>query len=200
MVAAQWNWYQKWQQVCHYNPHSSFNFSVVHLQGTEWMKVQLKRRFIYFRGNKTVVRVDSGRLTGSLIRWQQPTSVYWLTAAHTCVPTLKPPVLLVAVYLSCVYKPTHQTRAFYPTLCGLKYIIIPPPAGKFKRRTKTHSAQSMALKCNRFSSFFAHAYSYICIIIIYVTRPVSIVCYKKHNPFFPQEFEIEHREEMKAKL
>ena len=58
----------------------------------------------------------------------------------------------------------------------------------------------MALKCNRFSSFFAHAYNYICIIIIYVTRPVSIVCYKKHNPFFPQEFETEHWKEMKAKL
>ena len=123
-----------------------------------------------------------------------------LTAAHPSVPTLKPPVPLVAVYLSRVYTPTHQTRTLYPTICGLKYIIIPSCAGKFKRRTKTHSAQSMALKCNRFSSFFAHAYSYICIIIIYVTRPVSIVCYKKHNPFFPQEFETEHWKEMIAKL
>ena len=37
-------------------------------------------------------------------------------------------------------------------------------------------------------------------VLLYVTRLVSIVCYKNHNPFFPQEFEIEHWKEMKAKL
>ena len=108
-----------------------------------------------------------------------------LLAAHPSVPTLKPPVPLVAVYLSCVYTPTHPTRTLYPTLCGQKHIIIPPPAGKFKRCTKTHTPhKAWPVKSNRFSSLFAHAYNYKCIIIsIYVTPPGSIVCYKSHNPF-----------------
>ena len=129
-----------------------------------------------------------------------------MIAAHPCVPTFKPPVLLVAVYLSRVYKPTHQTRALYPTLCGLKSIIIPPPAPPPPpppanlRGVQRHTLCTKHGQSKVTVSVLSLRMPTITSVLLYVTRLVSIVCYKNHNPFFPQEFEIEHWKEMKAKL
>ena len=90
-----------------------------------------------------------------------------LIAAHPSVPTLKPPVPLVVVSLSCVYSPTHQTRQhmrfeFYVKEYSLRHTYYTSFSCQHSSKHwtgKQHSSIQNSLVVYLFTSFFIVSHS-----------------------------------------